>query len=67
MDNQKWCIEPVGEQHYKIKSKLTGEYITVNGNKIQLSENNASTNQMFKFSEIAKRDGIDVSTYQRFD
>ena len=69
-DNQKWIFESIGNGCYKIKSKSTGLYLDVSGNKtangtnVQVYKGNSSTAQQFKLSKINEKSGIDVSFYQ---
>lgn len=67
---QQWSIEIVGSGYYRIKSRATGEYMeivgnkTANGTKIQTSstiKNNES--QKFSFNTLTQKVGIDVSEF----
>ena len=68
-EEQLWSFEVAGDGYYKIKSKLTDLYLdiagneTANGTNVQVYTGNTSNAQKFKFKELSKRYGIDVSVY----
>lgn len=68
-EEQLWSFEVAGNGYYKIKSKSTGLYLDVDGNRttngtnVQVYTGNASNAQQFKFKELSIKYGIDVSTF----
>ena len=68
-EEQLWSFEVAGNGYYKIKSKSTGLYLDVDGNRttngtnVQVYAGNASNAQQFKFKELSIKYGIDVSTF----
>ena len=62
-DNQKWIIESIGNQYYKIKSKSTNLYLSINGTNVEVAKANNSSSQKFKFNDLERKKGIDVSEW----